>query len=128
MKETIEKVNKNNFFITLKGTCLAILITVVLLFVFALFLAYTNIPETTITPAVITISAISILIGSIISSRKIKKQGLINGGATGLIYVMCIYLISSVLQSDFSLNIYSIIMIIAAIFTGLLGGIIGVNI
>ena len=73
------------------------------------------------------ITAISILIGSSLGNIKIKKNGLINGGLIGGIYIITIYLISSILNWKFSLNIQSIIMIITAIVFGILGGIIGVN-
>ena len=73
------------------------------------------------------ITAISILIGSSIENTKIKKNGLINGGMIGGCYILIIYLISSFLNWKFSLNVNSIIMIVAAIIFGILGGIIGVN-
>ena len=43
------------------------------------------------------------------------------------IYIVLIYLISSILNWKFSLNIQSIIMIAVSILFGILGGIIGVN-
>ena len=57
----------------------------------------------------------------------IKKNGLINGALIGSIYIVSIYLLSSIIEKNFSLNIHSIIMIIICIITGILGGIIGVN-
>ena len=45
----------------------------------------------------------------------------------GAIYIITIYLISSILNWKFSLNLQSIFMIIIAIVFGILGGIIGVN-
>ena len=127
MNKSMEVVSQNNFVRILKGSVVSIIITLVILFVFALLLAYTNMSENMITPIVIIVSAISILIGSIISSRRIRKQGLINGGFVGLIYIITIYLLSSIIQKDFGMNIYSIIMVIACVMAGCLGGIIGVN-
>lgn len=80
-------------------------------------------------PTVIIISTIiSILIGSSISTIKIRKNGIVNGGIIGLIYILGIYLISSMVEIGFALNIYSIIMIILSILAGMIGGIVGVNI
>ena len=73
------------------------------------------------------VTAISILLGSSLGNIKIKKNGLINGGIIGAIYIITIYLISSILNWKFSLNLQSIFMIIIAIVFGILGGIIGVN-
>jgi len=52
---------------------------------------------------------------------------LINGGIIGGVYILIIYLISSLLNWKFGLNIQSIIMIVVGIIFGILGGIIGVN-
>ena len=110
-----------------KGIGISLIVTVVLLMIFSVLLAYTNISETVISPVIMVITAISILIGSSIVNIKIKKNGLINGGIIGGSYILTIYLISSLLNWKFTLNLQSIIMIVLAIAFGILGGIIGVN-
>lgn len=127
MNKSIEAVTQNNFVKILKGSILSIVFTILALIVFSLLLAYTNMTEKIITPVIISVSSISILLGSIISSRRIRKQGIINGGFVGLIYIVTIYLLSSIVQKDFGVNTYSFIMIIACVLAGCLGGIIGVN-
>ena len=57
----------------------------------------------------------------------VKKNGIINGVLIGLIYIGFIYILSSVIEGNFVLNLKSIIMIIGAIIAGAVGGIIGVN-
>jgi len=111
-----------------KSIIFSIVLTLGLLFIYAILLAYTNLPETTMNIVTICISGISILIFSLICMLKIKNNGIIYGGIIGLIYMFIIYLLSSIVQTGFSFNIYSIIMIVAGIFCGMLGGIIGVNI
>lgn len=118
---------KNNYVSILKGSILAIVITIFCLAIYAGILTYTTISENTITPVILVISGISILIASSISSRKLKKQGMISGGIIGLIYILVIYLLSSILSGEFSLNSNSIILIIVCIITGMVGGIIGIN-
>lgn len=119
---------KDNTIINLaKGIGISLIITVILLIIFSVLLAYTNISETVISPVIMIITAISILIGSSIVNIKIKRNGLINGGIIGGAYILTIYLISSLLNWRFTLNLQSIIMIILAISVGILGGIIGVN-
>ena len=110
-----------------KGSVTSLIITFILLFVFALLLTYTNIQENVITPVVIIISTISILIGSSISTLKIRKNGLLNGALIGIIYIVTIYILSSITGEGFDLNLSSTIMLIAGIAAGMLGGIIGVN-
>jgi len=127
----MEKIDKNgqkeNFIRIIKGSVVAVIITLFLLFLFAILLTYTNLQETIINPVVIVITAISILIGSSISTLRIKKNGLINGALVGILYMITIYLISSITGSGFNCNINTIIMIASAIVAGMLGGIIGVN-
>ena len=77
---------------------------------------------------VMAIVGISILIGSSLANLKIKRKGIINGALIGLIYILIIYILSSIVTGIFGLNSNSIIMIIVSILTGMIGGIIGVNI
>lgn len=122
------QVNENKTLINiLKGVGISLIATVIMLIIFSIILTYTNIQESAINPVIMIITAISILIGSSLGNIKIKKNGLINGGLIGGIYIITIYLISSILNWKFSLNIQSVIMIITAIVFGILGGIIGVN-
>lgn len=126
VKENTEKSNQNIIRV-IKGSTFAIIVSLVLLTIYASLLTYTNISETTMTPVVVTISGISILIGSSISSRRIKKQGMLNGALVGLIYMIVLYIISSIVLTGFYLNIQSIVMIITGTIAGIIGGIIGVN-
>lgn len=109
------------------GVGVSFIFTLVALVIFSVILTYTNVQENVINPVIMVITAISILIGSSIGNGKIKKNGLINGGIVGGIYIILIYLISSVLNWRFSLNLQSIIMISISVIFGILGGIIGVN-
>ena len=124
------KVSENNsssMVRILKGSAFSIVTTLVLLIVFAIILTYTNINESTIPTVVIIVTALSILIGSEIATSKIRKNGIVNGMLVGVIYIFLLYIISSIVTKNFSLNKYASIMISVGIITGGLGGIIGVN-
>ena len=122
------QIKENNTITTIaKGIGISLMITVIALTIFSIILTYTNIEENVINPVIMIITAISILIGSSIENTKLKKNGLINGGMIGGCYILIIYLISSILNWKFSLNVNSIIMIVAAIIFGLLEGTIGIN-
>ena len=114
--ENIKKSDSNLLANIAKGTLISLISTVIMLLIFSLILSFTNVQENT-----------SILIGSSIANIKIRKNGLINGALIGACYILTIYLISSILNWKFSLNLQSIIMIVIAIIFGILGGIIGVN-
>lgn len=130
MKKIIEQVtntSENNLVRIGKGTIISIIITLILLFIFSTVLAYSNVSESIIPVVLIIITGVSILIGSSISTLKIKKNGIVNGGIIGLIYILLLYIVSSGINNDFSLNMYSIVMIMASILAGMIGGIVGVN-
>lgn len=120
--------NTSNVVQLFKGIIFSILITLVLLFAFSALLTYTDMQESAIPVVTIVITAISILIGSSISTIKINKNGIINGGIIGFVYIFMLYILSSVVKTGFTLNVYSIVMMIAAIVAGMVGGIVGVNI
>lgn len=119
--------SENNIKKIIKGSLISIIVTIIGLVIFASLLSYTSISESTIPTVAIIITAISILIGSSLSMSTIKRNGIINGATIGLIYIAVIYILSSVIEGTFSLNTYSIVMIIGSILAGALGGIIGVN-
>ena len=123
----ITKDKNRNAINILKGTIISMLLTLILLTIYSALLSFTNISENTMTPVVLVMTGISILIGSSMSSINIKKQGMLNGGLVGLIYMLFIYTLSSIFLVGFELNLNCILMIIIGIITGMLGGIIGVN-
>ena len=125
--ENIQAKESNSITNIIKGVGISLITTMILLIIFSIILTYTDIKENTINPVIMIITAISILIGSTIGNNKIKKNGLLNGGLIGGIYILTIYLISSLLNWRFSLNIQSIIMMTIGMIFGILGGVIGVN-
>lgn len=126
-KETITKESTNISYI-IKGSIVSIVLSLILLTIYATVLANTDVSEDTITLVVTVTTGISILVGSSMSTKKIKSKGLINGCFVGLIYMLTIYLASSIISGTFALEQSSIIMMIVGILTGMIGGIIGVNI
>ena len=116
-----------NFKYILKGVIISIISTLIFLFIFSLILTYTNVSEKLINPFIIVVTAISIFIGSSIGSLKLQKQGILSGALIGGIYLISLYLISGIINNNFSISTQSIILIIAGMICGMFGGIIGVN-
>jgi len=123
----VKENNSNGIVIILKGSLISIIATIVLLMIFAAVLTYSNINENSMPTVIIVVTALCILVGSQITTSKIKRNGIANGALVGAIYILALYLISSIISKDFSLNIYSIIMMATSILIGGIGGIIGVN-
>lgn len=110
-----------------KGLVLSFLVTLITIFIFSVVLTYSNISESIIPVTLLVLTFISILIGTIISMKNTSKNGLINGGIIGGVYVLTLYIISSSLNTGFALNGYTIGMIASGIVAGIIGGIIAVN-
>ncbi len=123
----MENILDKNFIKIIKGIVISCIVTLLLLFIYALLLRFTNIGENTISPVIIAITGVSILIGSSIGAGSIKKNGIINGGIIGLTYIILLYLLSSLTGTGFALNMYSIILMCVSAGAGAIGGIVGVN-
>lgn len=115
------------FMIIIRNIAIAYSISLLLLMIYALLLTYTNLSESTIPIITFVISLISVLIGSSLTMIKIRENGLINGGLVGFIYIILLYVLSSLFSTGFGLNGYSFSMIIFNVLIGMIGGIIGVN-
>lgn len=120
------KSNKQSICI-LRGILISFLFTLCMLIIYSVLLVYTSLSEQTIRPVIITITGVSILIGSSLGTRKLHKNGMISGGIIGASYILLLYLISSTVNSNFSINWVTIIMIIVGLIGGIFGGVIGVN-
>ena len=94
MEENINKTN--HIMIFFKNLILEFLLTIIFLMILAILLSTTDLNENVINPCIIFISAFSILIGSFFSSRKIGKKGIVIGMLQGLIYMLILYLFSSI--------------------------------
>lgn len=112
----------------LRGMMFSFFLTLISIFLFAVILTYTNISEKVIPTVIIILTFISILIGTIIGTKNIRKNGMLNGAIIGSGYVITLYLISSILNTGFGLNIYTILIMIIGTISGIIGGIIGINI
>ena len=125
--ENSDKIKNSSIIAICGGIIISIVLTLIFLFIFSLVLTYSDVQENVISPVIIIITGISILIGSSIATIKIKKNGILNGAIIGGIYILLIYTISSLVNTNFALNTTCIIMIISGIVTGMIGGIVGVN-
>ena len=123
----IDAKNQNNILRIIRGSLFSIIISVIGLLIFAIVLTNSNVSENIIPIVIIVISNLSILIGSIICNKRIAKNGIVNGMLVGLIYLIIIYLASSIAIKSFDFNLKSVIMILCSILSGTIGGIIGVN-
>ena len=115
------------FLIILRSIAISYIISIVLIMIYAILLANTSIPESTIPISTFVISLISVFLGSSMSMIKIRENGLLNGAIVGFVYIILLYILSSIFSTGFGINGYSFAMIIFNVLIGMIGGIIGVN-
>lgn len=119
--------NINNYKILGKDLAISMILTLILLLFLSIVLSTTDVSENIMGASVIFISSISILFGAFLASKKIKEKGIIFGSILGLSYMILLYLISSILNADFSLTLSVLYMFLGGIVGGAIGGILGVN-
>ena len=106
---------------------IAYIITVVLILIFSLLLTYTNLQENKI-PLLNTIALIgSIALASIYVSIKIKEKGWIMGAIIGIVYYIILIALNFLFLKTLAMDIFSISKLILASVTGMIGGMIGIN-
>ncbi|HEY9062622.1 MAG TPA: TIGR04086 family membrane protein [Pseudobacteroides sp.] len=111
----------------IKGIVISFLITIPFFAAFSLALTYTDFPEKYVSTSVIITTVISIIVAGSTATSKINKKGWINGAIVGTIYMLVLYILSSISFRDFSITRQTVTMIAIGILSGSIGGIIGVN-
>ena len=111
-----------------KFLILSYIIAIILLSVSSVLFAYTNINDSLINIFVFVIIVITNLIGSMLTSRKLKRRGLLVGLIFGIIYFLIIYLLTVILYTGFFVNKAVGLYLLMTTISGAVGGVIGVNI
>lgn len=112
----------------LKKMGLSYAIAIILFLIVALIFTYTNINDSMLTIFIYGVNVISVLIGSMFLLRKLKKRGIIYGIIFGVTYFILLYLTSVIFYTGFFVNTGVAIYLATTSISGLIGGIIGVNI
>lgn len=111
-----------------KGVILAYIITIILMLIFSLLLTFTSIGEDKITLLNTIVMIASISLGSVYVTRKVKEQGWVNGGLVGIIYYLILIIIGLIFLKTMIVDIFSISKLVISGITGIIGGMIGINI
>ncbi len=107
---------------------LSFLVAVVLLSLTACIFAYTSINDRYLQTFVFACVMLSVLVGSTMLSKKIKEKGLLMGAIFGILYVLIVYLFTSLAYTGFFISNTLGIYLAVAVLSGVIGGVIGVNI
>ncbi|MGI6669409.1 MAG: TIGR04086 family membrane protein [Acetivibrionales bacterium] len=127
MKSNPGQGEKLKFISLLKGLVMSYIITIPSFMLFALILANVNFPQRLVNPSVVVITIASVLTAGIVSTRGIKDKGWLNGGIAGFVYMLILYIASSLVYKSFKVDKYVVTMTIIGILAGAIGGIAGIN-
>lgn len=128
-EKTIDsKVTKGVFFISLlKGSLMALSISLILICIFAFLLRFCDIKTEAIKPINQVIKIASILIGTFYGLKKTTEMGLITGLFIGLMYTVLAFMVFSLLNGGFCFERSLINDLIFASIAGGIAGIVAVN-
>ena len=112
----------------LKGSLIALCVSLVLILVFAFILKFTNVSDSIIMPVNQVIKGVSVFLGVFLGLKKSKELGLVCGLLIGFIYTIAAFLVISILSGSFNFAITLLTDIVFGAIIGASCGIICVNI
>lgn len=107
---------------------ISFLISFLLIGVTAVIFTYTSIKDIHLQSFVLGIIVFSVLVGSTLFARKIKQKGLIYGAIYGILYCLILYIITSIAYTGLKFTNTLLLYFAISLVSGVVGGIIGVNI
>lgn len=111
----------------IKGTLIALSISLIAICIFAFVLRFCNIPVDAIKPINQVIKIVSVLIGVFIGLKKVKEMGLISGFCVGVLYTILAFIVFSILNGGFTFERTLINDLIFGGIAGAIAGIISIN-
>lgn len=111
------------FLAVLKGVITAIFVTLVGVLIFAFVIKMTGISSSAIRPVNQVIKSVSIFVGTLLGLKKNKSKGLVKGVLIGLFYAIISFVLFSILNKSFALNIT---LLIDIVFLSAIGAILGI--
>lgn len=110
-----------------RSALLAIILSILLVMLFAVIAKFANASENVIAPVNIAIKILSVAAACLIGIRHDSK-GLIKGIVIGLIYAGLTYLVFASISGDFSGGSMTVYDVLACVAAGILSGILAVNV
>ena len=104
----------------IKGSLIALCISLVGILIFAFILKFASISDKAIRPINQIIKGVSVLIGVFVAMRKVDKMGLVGGLLIGLVYTILAFVVFSILDGNFEFNLT---LLNDLLFGGIMGAI-----
>ena len=120
-----ETVYGDGFFSIIKGTALALAISLLEAVLFAVVLRSASIPDGWIYPINQVLKSVALATGVLTFMR--GEKGWLKGGGTGLLFTALSYLAFSSIGGDFSMSWLIVAELVTAFLVGAIGGSVAVN-
>ena len=118
------KTHYSSFWTIMRGSLIAVSVSLVLILLFAFAIKFINIDDRLILPINQVIKVVSIFFGVLsVFNNAFMQKGFVKGFAVGVLYTIISYTIFSILAGEFSFTFKSITDML---FGGIIGGISGV--
>ena len=111
-----------------KTVVIAVLVSMVLVLVFALIVKATDLSEETIGYVNVGIKIVSVMIGTLLGFKRGGSSGWLKGLIGGLLYVVTSFFVFASISGGFSMADLSWVDILTGAVVGLLCGVIAVNV
>lgn len=110
-----------------KALVLSYILTLILILIMSLLLTYTSLKESNIPLLNTIIMIISISFGGLYIAIKVEENGWLNGGILGILYFLILVFLNYLFVKPFTFDIFSISKFLISLITGIIGGVLGIN-
>ena len=111
----------------LKGLLYSLIVSCFFIIVITLLMYFTPLPELSIPYLVVLGMLVSIIGGSMYVGRRVKTRGWLNGGLTGLFYIVVILVLSYFMNMETVLSTSLLSRLFLGFSFGCIGGMLGIN-
>ncbi len=111
--------------ITFKGAVLALILTLMFSLLLAAGMWLFDISDGLFSTLIFAIAAFSCMSGAYAVCKAIGSKGLLTGGLLGLIYYLILTVAAFFIKKDLGIDSHSLIMLVCAVLSGMLGGVLG---
>lgn len=119
-------IEKQDIFDLLRGTIVAVIVSLILVLIFALIVNLIKISDQVIVPVNQAIKIVSIFIGCFIGIKN-RHQGVIKGALIGLLYTFISIFVFGIISKEVNFKLINLIDVGFGIVAGIVSGILSVN-
>lgn len=118
---------KDTFIPILKGLLAGIIAIVILYGIFSILMSALDSPNKYTYPATLIGLIISLPIAGFTAVKVSDNKKPAIGGFCGLVYIILLFIVSSVMNKDFSIGLNTLILLIIGVAAGTIGGLLYIN-